>query len=125
MTSLENKRVLVVGGSSGIGQAIAQQAAASGALVTIASRSAEKLSQAAEAIGQQVQTVVLDTADNDAIEAFFAAHEPWDHVVVSAAQTPTGSVRQLPLDDATRAMDSKFWGAYRIARAAGLRSAGR
>ncbi|EOY3720258.1 SDR family oxidoreductase [Klebsiella michiganensis] len=37
-------------------------------------------------------------------------------IKVSAAQTPTGPVRELPLDDAHQAMNSKFWGAYRVAR---------
>ncbi|WP_420481982.1 SDR family oxidoreductase [Burkholderia thailandensis] len=37
---------------------------------------------------------------------------------MSAAQTPGGPVRKLPLADAQAAMDSKFWGAYRVARAA-------
>ncbi len=41
----------------------------------------------------------------------------FDHVVISAANTATGPVRAWPLADAQVAMDSKFWGAYRIARA--------
>jgi NAD(P)-dependent dehydrogenase (short-subunit alcohol dehydrogenase family) len=118
MNSLQSKRVLIVGGSSGIGAAAAQAFAALGAQVTIASRNAQKLSEAAAKIGHGVQTAVLDTADAAAVDAFFAAQQPYDHVVISAAQTPSGPVRQLPLDDAYRAMDSKFWGAYRVARAA-------
>jgi NAD(P)-dependent dehydrogenase (short-subunit alcohol dehydrogenase family) len=118
MKSLAKQRVLVVGGSSGIGLAVAQQAAAAGAEVTIASRSADKLAEAAKSIEGKVETAVLDTGDNSSVEAFFASHEAWDHVVISAAQTPSGPVRKLSLDDAGRAMDSKFWGAYRVARAA-------
>jgi NAD(P)-dependent dehydrogenase (short-subunit alcohol dehydrogenase family) len=114
----------VVGGSSGIGLAVAQAFAEAGARVTIASRSADKLVKAAEEIGQQVATAALDTTDNAAVEAFFAAAEPWDHIVISAAQTPTGPVGKLALDDAYRAMDSKFWGAYRIARAARFNAGG-
>lgn len=124
MASLSNKRVLVVGGSSGIGMAVAQQAAEAGAAVTIASRSVDKLAKAAQAIGHAVQTVALDTADEAGIDAFFAAHGKWDHIVISAAQTPTGPVRQLSLDDAKRAMDSKFWGAYRLARSARIAERG-
>jgi NAD(P)-dependent dehydrogenase (short-subunit alcohol dehydrogenase family) len=59
-----------------------------------------------------------------AIEAFFSAHAAWDHVVVSAAQTASGPVRTLPLADATAAMESKFWGAYRVARAAEITDGG-
>jgi NAD(P)-dependent dehydrogenase (short-subunit alcohol dehydrogenase family) len=53
-----------------------------------------------------------------------AAEEPWDHVVVSAAQTPTGPMRTLGLADADAAMESKFWGAYRMARAAKIKDGG-
>lgn len=117
MTSLTNQRVLVVGGSSGIGYAVAEQALAAGAKVTIASRSEQKLAEAAAALGD-VETAVLDTGDESAVESFFAGSDAWDHVVISAAQTPSGPVRKLSLEDAKRAMESKFWGAYRIARVA-------
>ncbi len=118
MTSLGNANVLVVGGSSGIGLAVAAQAHAEGAAVTIASRSSEKLDKAAAGIGPGIDTVVLDTADNAAIERFFTGAKAWDHIVISAAQTPGGPIRKLSLEDAGKAMESKFWGAYRIARAA-------
>ncbi|MDR3372631.1 MAG: SDR family oxidoreductase [Ancalomicrobiaceae bacterium] len=124
MTSLNNSRVLVIGGSSGIGLAIARQAVAEGASVTIAARSAAKLAAARTAIQDAVDAVTLDTADMGAIEALFSTHEPWDHVVVSAAQTASGPVRALPLADAKDAMESKFWGAYRIARAASISEGG-
>jgi NAD(P)-dependent dehydrogenase (short-subunit alcohol dehydrogenase family) len=120
----QSTRVLIVGGSSGIGAAAAKAFAALGAQVTIASRSAQKLADAAADIGHGVQTATLDTTDAAAIDAFFAAQPPFDHVVISAAQTPSGPVRELPLDDAYKAMDSKFWGAYRVARAAKIAEGG-
>lgn len=118
MTSLNNKRVLVIGGSSGIGFAVARAAGAAGAHVTIASRSQQKLDAAAEQLEFKVDTAALDTTDEAALERFFALNEPFDHVVVSAAQTPTGPVRKLALNDAQSAMESKFWGAYRVSRLA-------
>ena len=118
MNTFEGKKVLVVGGSSGIGEATAKAFASQGASVTIASRSEDKLKAAAAQIGGKVQIAVLDTADAASVEAFFEKAGAFDHVVISAAQTPTGAVRQLSLEDAHRAMESKFWGAYRIARAA-------
>ncbi len=123
MSKLEGKKVLVIGGSSGIGEAAAQALAALGARVTIASRDPAKLQASAERIGG-VSTAVLDTANDAGIEAFFAAQGEYDHVVVSAAQTASGPVRQLPLVDAYAAMNSKFWGAYRVARAANIAAGG-
>lgn len=124
MNTFPSRKVLVVGGSSGIGEAVAKAFAVGGAEVTIASRSKTKLDQAAQAIGREVQVAVLDTADVAAVEMFFADHGPFDHVVISAAQTPTGSVRELPLESARAALDSKFWGAYHVARAARIAEGG-
>jgi NAD(P)-dependent dehydrogenase (short-subunit alcohol dehydrogenase family) len=92
--------------------------------VTIASRSRDKLDAAARALGAGVATAVLDVTDDTAVEAFFAPGEPWDHVVVTAAQAPGGPARTLPLADAYQAMHSKFWGAYRVARVVRIRDGG-
>src|SRR5580704_7157328 len=124
MQSLSNQRVLVIGGSSGIGFATAEAAVNAGAALTIASRNQKKLDSAAAKLGSTVQTQALDTGDNILLEHFFQREQPWAHVVVSAAQTKGGPVRNLELADAAAAMDSKFWGAYRVARAARIRDGG-
>lgn len=121
---LNKTRVLVLGGSSGIGLAAAAAAVEAGASVTIASRSQSKLDAALAELGADACAVVLDTGDEAAVERFFAEVAPWDHIVVSAAQTPSGPVRTLSLADAKTAMDSKFWGAYRVARAAKINDGG-
>lgn len=124
MSNLESKRVLVVGGSSGIGAAAARAFAGLGAEVTIASRNQSKLAAVAAENGTPVRTAVLDTTDETAVEAYFATAGQFDHVVISAAQTPGGPVRQLTLSEAYAAMNSKFWGAYRVARAVNIAEGG-
>jgi NAD(P)-dependent dehydrogenase (short-subunit alcohol dehydrogenase family) len=121
---LKGARVLVLGGSSGIGLATAAAAAADGAFVTIASRSQSKLDAALAGLAGNARAIVLDTGDEAAVERFFTDEAPWDHVVVSAAQTRTGPVRTLGLSDAKAAMESKFWGAYGVARAAKIKNGG-
>jgi NAD(P)-dependent dehydrogenase (short-subunit alcohol dehydrogenase family) len=88
--NLTNAQVLVIGGSSGIGLATAVAAGEAGASVTIASRSKVRLDTALGSIQRTRRAVVLDTRDQSALERFFMGEGPWDHVVVSAAQTPTG-----------------------------------
>jgi NAD(P)-dependent dehydrogenase (short-subunit alcohol dehydrogenase family) len=122
--SLDNQRILVIGGSSGIGLAIAAATADAGASVTIASRNQEKLTAVAPKLNGTARTAVLDTGDNEQLERFFEKQMTWDHVVVSAAQTKVGSVRSLSLADAKAAMESKFWGAYRVARVARISDGG-
>ncbi|WP_176097026.1 SDR family oxidoreductase [Burkholderia cepacia] len=121
---LNDQRVLVVGGSSGIGEATAHAFAEAGAKVTIASRDAARLAASKDRIGYGVSTGVMDITDDASVRAFLDSAGEFDHVVVSAAQTATGPVRGLELDDAYAAMDSKFWGAYRIARAVRIRQGG-
>lgn len=121
---LKGQRFLVIGGSSGIGLAVAQQAAKVGALVTVASRSRSKLDTALAGLAPGAAASQIDTADYSAIESFFAGEAAWDHVVVSAAQTTSGPLRNSSLADARATMESKFWGAYHVARAAKLRDGG-
>ena len=52
---LQDKRVVVLGGSSGIGLEVAEQAASQGASVVIASSSAERVQKAVESIGGEAQ----------------------------------------------------------------------
>ncbi|MEV4926797.1 SDR family oxidoreductase [Streptomyces roseoverticillatus] len=124
MTDYQGKRVLVVGGSSGVGLATARQFTARGALVTIASRSKEKIDAALAGLGTSATGQVLDITDDDAVEAFAGTAGTFDHVVITAADTPMGRVDTLPLDAARAAMDSKFWGAYRLARVLRVRPTG-
>ncbi|WP_321909663.1 SDR family oxidoreductase [Burkholderia cepacia] len=121
---LNDQRVLVVGGSSGIGEATSRAFAEAGATVTIASRDAAKLAASKDRIGYGVSTGVMDIIEDASVRSFLDSAGEFDHVVVSAAQTATGPVRGLELDDAYAAMDSKFWGAYRIARAVRIRQGG-
>jgi NAD(P)-dependent dehydrogenase (short-subunit alcohol dehydrogenase family) len=121
---LKDLRFLVIGGSSGIGLAVATAAASAGAAVTIASRSQARLDSALAELGGAAKGRQLDTTDHAAVEAFFAGEEAWDHVAVSAAQTTSGPVRKLSLSEAHATMDSKFWGAYHVARSAKIREHG-
>lgn len=115
-------RVLVVGGGGGIGAAVARAFADARAQVTVAGRSRASIEAVAAEIGGT--SALLDVVDPAAIEDFFAREAPFDHIAITAASTKTGSVASLPLQDARAAMESKFWGAYRIARAAHITDGG-
>jgi NAD(P)-dependent dehydrogenase (short-subunit alcohol dehydrogenase family) len=124
MKDLTGKKILVVGGSSGIGLATARVAFERGAEVTIASRDEEKLHSAATQMGNSVQAVLVDLLKDDSIASMFAKAGSQDYIVVTAASTKGGPIRSLALEDAYAAMDSKFWGAYRLAKAAKLNEGG-
>jgi NAD(P)-dependent dehydrogenase (short-subunit alcohol dehydrogenase family) len=119
---LTGKRVLVVGAAGGIGRATAISFADAGAQLTVAGRTKTSVVALAEALGAVPAS--LDVLDEEAIQTFFAQQASFDHVVIAAASTKMGSVAALPLADAKAAMESKFWGAYRIAHAARISSGG-
>lgn len=118
MSALDGKRVLVVGGSSGMGEATARLAAAAGAKVTIASRDHDRLAAAAKRIGHGAEPAILDATSNAAVAKFFADGAIWDHVVISAGGGGRGNIKDLDIATAMTAMDNKFWIAFRIAKAA-------
>lgn len=116
MRDLEGQSVCIVGGTAGIGRAIAVRAIAAGASVTIAGRTAERATQVADAIGA-AGSGVLDVTNEGSISAFFAALGSVDHLVIAAAQTRGGSFR----DDEAAArftFEGKFWAQHRCARLA-------
>lgn len=124
MERLENKSVLVVGGSSGIGLATARAAAAAGARVTIAGRSGARLEAASKAIGRPVASRTLDAGDDASVASFFANGAAWDHIVASVGMGGRGQLPALSMEAALAAMNGKFWAYYRVARAARLTAGG-
>src|ERR1700758_31000 len=120
--SLAGKKVVVVGGSSGIGLATAELAKREGAVVTIASRNAARL----DAIAAKLNAIAIatDVTNDESVENLFRRTGPVDHVVITAAQLRTGPFKTVSMDDVRSTMESKFWGAWRVARAAEFRTGG-
>ena len=119
---LTGKKVVVVGGSSGIGLATAELAKREGAAVIIASRNVTRLDAAAEKLN--AIAIATDVTNDDSVINLFRRTGPVDHVVLTAAQLRTGPFKTVPMDDVRSTMESKFWGAWRVARAAEFRPGG-
>jgi NAD(P)-dependent dehydrogenase (short-subunit alcohol dehydrogenase family) len=112
---LAGKHVVVVGGTSGIGQAVAEQALAAGARVTAASRAPERASRG---LGADVRLEQVDISDTGSVQALFARLGGIDHLVLSAGPGAMGTVRELSSAEARPFMDTKFWGYYDAVREA-------
>ena len=114
--SLTGKKIVVLGGSSGIGLAVARGAMLLGADVLIAGRDARKLTDAVQSL-QGIRTDVVDVRDEEQVAEFFARNAPIDHLVVT-----TGAViGSSPLDKLDFAMlrdavDSKLYGSLLAAK---------
>jgi len=115
--SLRDKHVLVIGGGSGIGFGIAKGAAEEGAKVTIASRNAGKIADAAKSIGGT--SAVLDVSEEANIAAFFKQHTGFDHIAFTAGDTDGlgfGVLSDLDLKQAASRFNTRFWGAVAVAK---------
>ena len=113
---LRGKKVVVVGGSSGIGLATAEMAQREGADVIVASRNAARLDAVAERLN--AVAITADVTSDGSVTELFRRAGSVDHVVVTAAQLKTGPFKTVAMEDVRATMESKFWGAWRVARAA-------
>ena len=103
-----------------MGLATAMAAANEGARVLIASRSKEKLRDAADKIGSGVKWYTVDFTDEDSVKDLFAAIGTIDHLVIPGSSVTTGPLKELPMSDARASMGSKFFGPYLAAKEADL-----
>ncbi|KAH9476379.1 Short-chain dehydrogenase/reductase ucsE [Psilocybe cubensis] len=94
MATLQNKKVVVVGGSSGIGFAVALGALQSlASLVIIASSNKARVEDAvarlkAHNLPGEIRGEVLDAKDSDAVKAFAVALGAVDHIVWTSGDVP-------------------------------------
>lgn len=117
--SLSGQKILIVGGGSGIGYAVAEGALADRASVTIASTGAERLAKAAAGLGGGASTARLDVTDEAAVRDFFAGSGGFDHIVTTAGDwggPRRGNLSDLDLEAARSVFAVRFWGALALAK---------
>ena len=115
-TSLNDKTVVILGGSSGIGLATARAALDNGAQVTITGRSKARLENAANKLGAAVQTAQFDAADEAGTRAFIDGLASLDHLFITAGALAMDSKLEPDSDDVRPALNTRFWGAFYAAK---------
>jgi NAD(P)-dependent dehydrogenase (short-subunit alcohol dehydrogenase family) len=111
-SGLNGKSVVVLGGTSGIGLATALTAAARGAVVTVTSRTAERVAQATREIGKSARGEVANLENEDETRALFERLGPFDHLVYTAGdELLLSPVAKLDLAAARRAFEVRVFGA--------------
>ncbi len=116
MFDFAGRKVVVIGGSYGMGYATARMALEAGAEVAIAARTPEKLAAAAEALqaggGRPVQWRALSIEDRAAVASFLAECAPFDHLVLPGSTVRPVLYADLDEAEAAAAFASKFWGPF-------------
>lgn len=118
---LDGKRVLVIGGGSGIGYAVAEGALREGAVVTVASTNPQRVQAAAGRLGKGAEGAVVDVTDEASVAGFFA-ERGFDHIATTAGDwggMRRGALADLDLAGADALFKVRFWGALAVAKHGG------
>lgn len=111
-----DRRALVVGGSEGIGLAVAGQLVRLGCRVVIAARNVDKLQAAASEIG--CETMQMDVTDLMAMEKSLDLLKlDFPELVINCAGLAwSGFLGELSIEQAHEMMDTNYWGTAHLCR---------
>jgi NAD(P)-dependent dehydrogenase (short-subunit alcohol dehydrogenase family) len=118
MAKLDGAKVLVIGGASGVGFAVAAAALEAGAEVVVGSSQSARVEAAAETLGRRAKGQTVDVKDEASVAAFFDAAGSFDHLVFTAGDWGHmfGPTRDLDVEASKARMEVRFWGAARAAK---------
>jgi NAD(P)-dependent dehydrogenase (short-subunit alcohol dehydrogenase family) len=110
--SLTNNRVVIIGGTSGIGLATAHAAIDAGAQVIIASSRQSSIDTALGELSADTTGHALDVLDTVAVQAFFAEVGEFDHLAYTAGEPLSlMPVEGMNIDQARTFFQVRFFGA--------------
>jgi NAD(P)-dependent dehydrogenase (short-subunit alcohol dehydrogenase family) len=114
---LQDRRAVIVGGTSGMGFAAAKAAARAGAEVIVAGRRrvSERTAAGFEA---RIAHETVDVTDEASVKAMFARIGTLDHLLITAAPKPGtwGAFLEQDVAGAQQFMNAKFFGSWACAR---------
>jgi NAD(P)-dependent dehydrogenase (short-subunit alcohol dehydrogenase family) len=111
-------KVVVLGGSSGMGLATVRRLAGTGYEVIATGRDAEKLEAAVASIKGTVHVRAFDGAQREQLERFFESVGTIDHLVIAlSGGEGSGAFRELDMACVRRGFEAKFWPHIQAAQA--------
>lgn len=107
---MSKRRILVIGGTTGIGREIALSHFEKGHDVTITGRDLARTTAVAAEIGENVKPIALDLGKPEEIATQLASVEDIDYLVLVAIQRDHNSVKEYNLVSATQLVTVKLVG---------------
>jgi NAD(P)-dependent dehydrogenase (short-subunit alcohol dehydrogenase family) len=111
-------KTVIIGGTSGIGEATARLFFAGGAVVIIAGRSRDRLEAAKQRLGA-VRGEVVDASSAESAKQFFERVGRFDHLVLAASGgRGAGPIASVLIDDIRSGFEAKFFAQVTALKAA-------
>ncbi len=110
------EKIWIIGGSSGIGTALAEAYASRGAQVVISGRKQAALDTVIAKLGAGHVGVVADVNDVASLESAAAAHGPFDRIITTAAIYDPGAVVNVDQEKAEAIIVANLTGSFNVAR---------
>jgi NAD(P)-dependent dehydrogenase (short-subunit alcohol dehydrogenase family) len=111
--SLQGKKVVILGGSSGIGLATAKSVAGEGAKTVIVSSNQQRINQALTQLPEGSTGFAVDLTDEQQIKTFFTKLGAFDHLVYTAGESlQLVAIANAVLSDAQQFFNLRYWGAF-------------
>ncbi|WP_353720475.1 SDR family oxidoreductase [Dyadobacter sp. 676] len=111
--SLESKKVVILGGSSGLGLATAKAAAAEGAHVIVVSSNAARVQNAVLELQGNGFGMQADLSDEASVKRLFEEIGTFDHLVFTAGENLLlGSIAETEVGKARAFFNLRYWGAF-------------
>ncbi|OYO04850.1 short-chain dehydrogenase [Enemella evansiae] len=110
----QGKHFVVIGGTQGLGLAIAEAATRRGATVTVSGRNEERNAAAAERLGEGAAGLHCDLNDFASLDRLFAQIDRVDHLILAALDRDHNKLSDFRRQDAARTLMMKNLG-YAVA----------
>jgi NAD(P)-dependent dehydrogenase (short-subunit alcohol dehydrogenase family) len=113
MESLKGKKVVIIGGSSGIGLATAKSVASKGGLVIIVSSNQQRIDKALQELPAESIGYSIDVTNEMQVKNLFERIGAFDHLIFTAGENLIlGNVADTSLETARDYFNIRYWGAF-------------
>jgi NAD(P)-dependent dehydrogenase (short-subunit alcohol dehydrogenase family) len=115
--TLQGQRIIILGGTSGIGLATAHLAASEEASVVVASSQQSSVDRALTLLPAGAEGYALDLTNEEAVKDCFAHLGAFDHLIFTAGEALlVGDLSAIDLKQARQFSNLRFWGAFMAAK---------
>ena len=111
MNTIEDKKIWIIGASSGIGAALADELSRRGANLILSARRKDELERISSKFSRPATIAPADVSDAQSLKDLAQTHGPFDSVIFLAALYNPGLVENMNIDESSLMVDINIKGA--------------